>query len=193
MMQRLIYLHGFNSSSQSAKAKILADYILQSALNIELLTPQLANTPQAAWGQIQQLVLSTPNLIGCVGSSLGGFFATCVTEQFNLPSVLVNPAVAPAKLLRQALGPQHNPYTGESYQLTLAHMDELLNMTPTISAPARYKVLLTTGDEVLDYRDALALYHGAEFSIEDGGDHLFTMFADYLPEVFRFFQQSQTV
>jgi predicted esterase YcpF (UPF0227 family) len=189
-MQTLLYLHGFNSSSRSAKAQLLSAYIAQHEPNINLLSPQLANTPTAAWQQIASLIQQTPKLCGCVGSSLGGFYATLVSQHYGVPSVLVNPAVRPHQLLQQYLGPQFNPYTHAHYELTAQHIDELRLLTPTRVTPHLYKLLVTEGDEVLDHQQALEFYSGCEQTVESGGDHLFTMFANYLPEIFDFFHRS---
>ena len=40
-------------------------------------------------------------------------------------TALINPAVRPYEGLRAYLGPQKNLYTGEAYELTTRHLDEL--------------------------------------------------------------------
>ena len=47
--------------------------------------------------------------------------------------------------------------------------------------------MVTTGDEVLDYRLALTLYRDSPTHIQLGGNHLFEEFKQMLPEIFRFF------
>ncbi|MGZ5095484.1 MAG: YqiA/YcfP family alpha/beta fold hydrolase [Burkholderiales bacterium] len=47
------------------------------------------------------------------------------------------------------LGPQSNPYTGESYELTQAHFDELRSLAVARpSMPDRYFLLVQAGDEL---------------------------------------------
>ena len=89
----------------------------------------------------------------------------------------MNPAVHAHTLLRAALGPQTNWHTGEKWELTEAHLAELAALdVERITRPERYLLLVQTGDEVLDYRDAVAYYTGATQIIEDGGDHGFAGF-----------------
>ena len=61
-------------------------------------------------------------------------------------AVLINPTVRPFDDLVAYLGPQVNPYTGESYELTKAHFDELEALwVSRISMPERYFLLVQTG------------------------------------------------
>ena len=60
-----------------------------------------------------------------VGSSLGGYYSTWLAERYGVRAVLVNPAITPHEGLRAYLGPQKNLYTGEPYELTQAHLDEM--------------------------------------------------------------------
>jgi predicted esterase YcpF (UPF0227 family) len=46
--------------------------------------------------------------------------------------------------------------------------------------------MVQTGDEVLDYREAVRFYAGAWQFVEGGGDHAFRVFEAQLPNVLRF-------
>ena len=52
--------------------------------------------------------------------------------------------------------------------------------------PARYLLLVETGDEVLDYRGALERYAGAEQIVIRGGDHSLQSFPQHLPRILEF-------
>ena len=122
-----------------------------------------------------------------VGSSLGGYYATYLVEKLGVRAVLVNPAVDPCRGLEAYLGSQRNLYTGEAYQLTQQHLDEL--RTLDVVRPARpdlYYLMVTTGDEVLDYRKAVDKYAGARQLVVQGSDHGFGDFGDYLDSVLEF-------
>ena len=54
-----------------------------------------------------------------------------------------------------------------------------------ITRPERYWLLAQTGDELLDYREAVALYAGAQQTIIEGGDHGFQNFEAHLPDLLR--------
>jgi predicted esterase YcpF (UPF0227 family) len=59
-------------------------------------------------------------------------------------------------------------------------------MLPAALTPSRYWLLLQRGDEVLDYREAVAFYAGCRQTVEAGGDHQFQGFERHLPGVAAF-------
>ena len=122
-----------------------------------------------------------------VGSSLGGFYATVAAERYGVAAVLVNPAIQPDESLRDYAGIQTNLYTGESFDVTAAHFRELRAMrVDRITRPERYWLLVQSGDEVLDYRQAVAFYAGAWQLVQGGGDHAFEGFDAQIPAILRF-------
>ena len=122
-----------------------------------------------------------------VGSSLGSFYATHLAEAYDAKAVLINPAVHPDRNLAPYLGAQRNPYTGDAYELTAEHFAELSALrVARIARPQRYLLLVQTGDEVLDYRVAVAFYAGAWQFVQGGGDHAFHDFAAQIPVILRF-------
>ena len=52
--------------------------------------------------------------------------------------------------------------------------------------PARYLLIVETGDEVLDYRRAVERYRGAEQVVIEGGDHSLQSFPRHLPRILAF-------
>ncbi|HJV92179.1 MAG TPA: YqiA/YcfP family alpha/beta fold hydrolase, partial [Azonexus sp.] len=52
--------------------------------------------------------------------------------------------------------------------------------------PERYWLLLEEGDEVLDWRQARDFYAGCRQTVLPGGDHSFTMFPDFVPQLIEF-------
>ncbi len=184
----IVYLHGFNSSPLSSKACQLRDYLSELGREDEYYGPALSNSPREAMAQVESMLLDSPAVpITLVGSSLGGFYVTYLAEKYDWKAVLVNPAVHVHALLRPALGPQTNWYTGEQWVLTEDHLAELAALdVAQITRPERYLLLLQTGDEVLDYRDAVSYYAGARHIIEVGGDHGFVDFSRHLSTILDF-------
>lgn len=124
------------------------------------------------------------NEITVVGSSLGGYYATHLAETHGCRAVLVNPAVVAHISLEKYLGPQTWLYTGEGFEFTPAHIDQLRAIHhPRLADPSRYWLLVEEGDETLDYRHAVAHYAGARQTVLPGGDHSFTRWTDYLDEI----------
>ena len=174
----ILYLHGFTSGPQSFKARALHAQLARRGLADRFVCPQLPPSPQAAIDLARSLIREGTTL---VGSSLGGYYATWLAEKHDLRAVLVNPAVLAHVSLEQFVGPQHNLYSGEAFEFTQAHIAELRALElPAFAKPERFWLLVETGDELLDYRQAVARYAGARQTVLEGGDHSFTRWADYL-------------
>jgi len=184
----IVYIHGFNSSPSSHKSNRLRERLAALGRGNEFACPALPHRPQEAMAVLEREVARVPaGKITLVGSSLGGFYATCLTEKLGLRSVLVNPAITPHEGLRAYLGPQKNLYTGEEYALTEEHLAQLARQY--IDKPAkmdRYLLMHTTGDELLDWRIAVDHYHGCRQVIVQGSDHGFREFGDYVDIVLEF-------
>ena len=183
----LIYLHGFNSSPGSHKAQVLRHYMQEHRLDDQYCCPALPHEPRRAIAVIEAKIARYPrDSITLVGSSLGGFYATYLAERHDLCAVLINPAVCPHEDLRAYLGVQHNLHTQQQYQLTEDHLRQWEKLyLPTVRS-RRYLLLVETGDEVLDYRDAVKKYEGARQIIIDGGDHSLKSFPEHIPLILDF-------
>jgi predicted esterase YcpF (UPF0227 family) len=164
---------------------MLRDYVERCVEGLELRVPALHHRPAQAIEQVYQACagMARDDLTLC-GSSLGGFYATVMAERLGCRAALVNPAVHPQAHFPRYLGPQKNLYTGEEFVLTQEHVDELAAMDPpAITRPARYWLLAETGDEVLDYREAVAYYAGACHTVIQGGDHTLQTFPEHIPDL----------
>ncbi|SDL05462.1 hypothetical protein SAMN05192555_102286 [Franzmannia pantelleriensis] len=182
----VLYLHGFNSGSASPKARLVAQgcELLETG-PLPCATPQLPHRPAAALALAESLLATLGPQPLLMGSSMGGFLASCLAERHDLRAVVINPAVRPAGLVEGWLGEAFvNEYTGERFSIEGAHRDELAELTPAWLDPRRYLVLLGTADETLDPRDGAAAYRGAAMILQPGGDHGFSALADYLPALF---------
>jgi hypothetical protein len=184
----LLYVHGFNSSPASTKARQLQARLSAIGRGAEFACPALPDRPARAVALIETLIADAPAArVTLVGSSLGGYYATWLAERHGVRAVLVNPATTPHEGLRAYLGPQKNLYTGETYDLTEDHLAELRALwVPRLTRLERYYLMVTTGDEVLDYREAVARYAGARQLVVPGSDHGFADFERYLDGVLAF-------
>jgi predicted esterase YcpF (UPF0227 family) len=94
----LLYLHGFRSSPQSAKARQVAARVRERHPQVTWWCPQLPPSPRAAMETVRQGTAAwPPQHMGVIGSSLGGFYATCVAQARGCKAVLLNPAVHPSR------------------------------------------------------------------------------------------------
>lgn len=184
----IAYIHGFNSSPSSHKARLLGERFAALGRANEFVCPALPHQPADAMALLEKLLATAPvQDVTLVGSSLGGFYATCLTEKFGVRSILVNPAITPHEGLRAYLGPQKNIYTGDEYELTEAHLAQLARLyAPSPAKMDRYLLMHTTGDELLDWRVAIDHYRGCRQVIVQGSDHGFAEFGAYLDIVLEF-------
>jgi hypothetical protein len=155
--------------------------------------PALHHRPARAIAQVEEACRGVePGDLTLVGSSLGGFYATVAAERFGCRAALLNPAVHPHRHFDRFLGPQTNLYTGESFELTREHVEELRAMDPpAITRPRRYWLFVETADEVLDYREAVKYYAGALHEVVRGGDHTLVSFPEFIPEIVAWSQSDE--
>ena len=191
--KKLLYLHGFNSSPQSQKAQLIIQHMRESdSLNL-LICPQIPAVPEEARLFLEQLVEETldKHQLSFAGSSLGGYYATYLAEKYFGTAVLINPSVKPYETLKAYLGENKFYFDDACWQFDESHIQQLRDMdVDKITGAERYLVLLQTGDETLDYRQAALKYKNAQCIIEPGGDHSFTGFERYLEKIMQFSQIS---
>lgn len=186
----ILYLHGFRSAPASHKAQQLRAFMAARGIEDSFACPQLPASPRAAIALAERIIAAqaTPAVpVTLVGSSLGGYYATHLAERHGLKAVLTNPAVVAHLSLADHVGRQTNLSTGEGFEFTLAHIAELEALEiPRPERPDRYWLMVETGDELLDYREAVKKYAGARQTVLAGGDHSFTRWRDYLDDVLDF-------
>ena len=179
-MRTTLYLHGFLSSPRSRKGMLLkAEH---EARGMRFLAPDLTLSPKEASDVILEVAKSVPpGLLTVVGSSLGGFYAGWVAERIGCRAVLINPAVRPWAFVRDFLGEQTVYGTGRKVLITEDYERQLRELdTPSITIPSRYFVLLSTGDEVLDWHEADRKYRQSPRVLVEGGDHQVSCFERYV-------------
>lgn len=182
----LIYVHGFNSGSASSKARVLQMTLAKLELGASFLCLDLPHRPAQAIAVLGNLI-DRYDEVKLVGSSLGGFYATWLAERCGVKAVLINPAVHAQFVLANELGEQKNYSSGEVYQFTQHHLSELAALDLLqVSHPENILLLVETGDEILDYRDAVAYYAHCRQIVVPGGDHGFQSFAQYIPTILAF-------
>ena len=184
----LLYLHGFRSSPQSAKARTMAAWMQEHRSAVEWLCPQLPASPREAIAQLQHATRGWPAAhMGVIGSSLGGFYATVLAEARGCRAVLLNPAVNPARDLARHIGETTAWHSDAPFFFRAEFVDELRAMTPAaVTQPTRYFAVIAKGDEVLDWREMSARYAGCEVKLLEGGDHAISDFDAHLHDVVRF-------
>jgi predicted esterase YcpF (UPF0227 family) len=192
---KLIYLHGFNSSPDSYKARVLSEHLRrklavdENSLKLLLEIPEIPPAPVDAAEMLVRCVEAAQkkHTVALAGSSLGGFYATWLAEMYGTRAVLINPAVRPYDLLGKYLGENINYYTSERWMLDATHIEQLRDLeVDPITRPDRYLLMVQTGDETLDYRLAVEKYSGCTSIIEEGGNHSFVAFENHIDRILDF-------
>ncbi|MBE9559480.1 MAG: esterase YqiA [Proteobacteria bacterium] len=187
--QKLLYLHGFNSSPQSHKAQLVTQYMSDNDCLDQLICPQIPAVPEEAKQFLDQLVEETleNHSLNFVGSSLGGYYATYLAEKYTGSATLINPSVKPYETLRAYLGENKFYFDEGVWEFDETHIQQLEVMkVGDITEAERYLVLLQTGDETLDYREAESKYKDSHCIIEQGGDHAFVDLERFIPKIMQF-------
>ena len=182
----LLYLHGFRSSPQSAKAQQTFAALQQHHPEIVWWCPQLPPSPREAMEMVMQGIADWPQeSMSVVGSSLGGYYATWVAERTGCRAVLLNPAVNPARDLAAYIGEQthwHDPQ--ESFYFQPEYVQELRDLAcGPLGRPHNYFCIIAKGDEVLDWREMHARYAACKVLLLEGGNHAISDYESHLPAV----------
>ena len=185
----LLYLHGFRSSPQSAKARQVQAWVRANRPDLGWCCPQLPPSPQAAIDSVFEAISAWPReRMAVVGSSLGGFYATVVAERTGCRAVLLNPATRPARDLAACIGEQTAWHGNERFFFRAEFIDELRRLAPParLTRLERYFAVIAKGDEVLSWREMSGRYAGCPMRLIEGSDHALSDFDTLLPEVTRF-------
>lgn len=184
----ILYLHGFRSSAQSFKARLIEQRMQALGHGAEYRCPQLPASPRAAIALANEVAGQiAPERLTLVGSSLGGYYATYLAEQIGCRAVLLNPAVKPPRDLEKYVGVTTAYHSNEPFEFRREYIDELKAIeVERITLPRRYFLIAATGDEVLDWREMVAHYPGAQQCVIEGSDHGISGFAQYVDQVLAF-------
>lgn len=184
----LIYLHGFQSSSQSTKGTALAAYMRQADWQGAVELPTLPPRPLLARDWLRRRMEQGEKPTGVLGSSLGGCYAHWLACEYDIRVALINPAVQVHESLREYLGRNENPSTGEVFELSQEDLEVLRQMdAAAITRPENILCLLEKGDEVLDWRQAAEKYRLCPMLMHEGGSHAYEHFQADIPRILSHF------
>lgn len=151
--------------------------------------PALSPVPEEAIRQIERLIAQrqtqgqTPVLIG---SSLGGYYAHVLAKRHGLKAILINPVVWSGIDPTRFLGSHQNYHSGEPFEFTQQHINQLAALDTSIDHPERYLLMVETGDEVLNAEYALQHYAACPKIVVPGGEHGFASFGEHIAKVLVF-------
>lgn len=181
----IIYIHGFGSSGEASKAKLLRAYCQEEG--IHFIAPSLPTIPDLAIKTLSELIESYQEPVYLMGSSLGGYYALYLSDKYNLKAVLINPAINAPETLERAIGHGVNYYDNSTYEWNESHLEMLESYEIEEPNLENLLVLLQKGDEVLDYEEAFDVLEGAKMVVEEGGTHSFEGLERHFETIRRFF------
>ena len=196
-MHLFVYLHGFKSSPSSNKARLTKaaiEQLMQAGESITWYCPQLPASPREAIQMVKDHIHGQAfNTLSLMGSSLGGYYATYLAELFPSKVSLLNPAIEPARDLEKYIGEQKSWHQEEVFHFLPEYIQELQDIhVKNITQAERYFLLAAKGDEVLDWREMVAKYPGAQQLILEGGDHAISDYSNHLNQLMNFHFTSLT-
>jgi len=171
-MKHVIYFHGFGSSPEGNKVHRLRTMYHVFAPDV----PYNKNGEDALIAKVKDYLannVSVGDQVLCVGTSLGGYFATSIGELFDIPILVFNPSVEPYFDLYQYLGTNTNYKTGEKFEFTRNDLNSFECFdAPYITSGSNSYAVLCKHDRVINPKAAFDFYNKGEFI--DSNDHQFT-------------------
>ena len=189
MIGTIIYFHGFASSSDSTKAKLINKYISKNHRKVTINTPDLSNNFEEAIYQIETLIKKSDGEIAFMGSSLGGYYALYFSQKLQTKAILINPAIPPLDGFDIYLGENKNYSTGKKFILTKNDIKFIRSIShKKFKNHDNTLVLLESGDETLNYSKSISYFKGSSIDIVMGGDHSYSSTSDKLIKITNFLE-----
>ena len=204
----IIYIHGLDSDANSTKGVLLEKYCQQYHSDISVYRPNLNSAPEQVFEQLVKLVteLNREARTVLIGSSLGGYFSTLVSNHTGCAALLLNPSTQPHITLQrfanellantdnedEALNNEILHTTAGGWNIT--HSDlQWFAAHPLVSVnyPDKMAVLIKEGDELLNPYLSRDFYRGSDVrvTLQEGGDHRFSDFNEQLHMVIKTLQR----
>lgn len=203
----LVYIHGLDSDANSTKGLLLESYCQQQHPDITVHRPDLNQPPEKVFQYLINMVevLSSEGDTVLIGSSLGGYFSTLVSNHTSIPALLLNPSTQPHITLQRFadvptrddtnnLQPSKQVLytTSGGWAITDADLqwfaEHPLN---SVNYPKKIAVLIKAGDELLNPSLSAKFYQqqATAVTLQAGGDHRFSDFSEQLPTVIDILQK----
>lgn len=208
----LIYIHGLDSDANSTKGMLLEKYCQHHHPDINVLRPDLNQSPQDVFDKLISLVeeWGSDSKVVFVGSSLGGYFSTLVSNHTGCAALLLNPSTQPHVTLQRfahdlLLNNDSNEGQGEDelpknqilyttaggWDITSADLQWFADhQLSEVHYPKKIAVFIKEDDELLNPELSKAFYQqqGSTVILQAGGDHRFSDFGEQLPMVINMLQ-----
>lgn len=175
----ILYIHGFRATKTSYKAGLLKGHFKDKIY--------IADHPVEPKKAIEYLedVIQKKKITGIIASSLAGYYATFLSEKYDLKTALINPSVMPYETTREYLG-INTKQDNETFEWKEKHLEQLKELYVEKPTQENYFLFLQMADAIIDYKVALDFYKGSRMVVEEGGDHSFKGFERYFETISSF-------
>ena len=205
----IVYVHGLDSDANSTKGLLLEEYCKKYYPEITVHRPDLNQSPEQVFRYLTGLVTesSSNDKTVLIGSSLGGYFSTLVSNHTGCPALLLNPSTQPHITLQRFSHDRNEPklnaadndldtsktlyVTVGGWAMTQTDLQWFADhQLSSINHPDQVAALIKQGDELLDSNISVKFYQkqGATVILQESGDHRFSDFAEHLPKVIEIIQ-----
>lgn len=202
-----VYLHGFLSSGKSEKGQWLVNQVrLEQQQSSEVVFSQFITVTYPiksvaeSINAIEKIIIQHKDNLAKIillGSSMGGYYAQYFADKYQLPYVMINPALNPVPVFLQNQGEHINPSTGEHVCIDNAYIQDIEkydieSLNPNLPG----LLLIDIDDEVIDVDFAIQRYKKIEQNqgslskvvVYSGGDHRFIHMDDAWLKIKEFVQ-----
>ena len=210
----IIYIHGLDSDANSTKGLLLERYCQQYHPDINVLRPDLNKSPAQVFEQLVSLMeslnsnenkevkaidnISNSKKTVLIGSSLGGYFSTLVSNHIGCPALLLNPSTQPHITLQRfsnddSLDDKDSLFvdrvlhqTTGGWNITQSDLQWFADhQLLEVKYPEKIAVFIKEDDELLNPEQSKAFYQeqGSAVTLQAGGDHRFSDFDKQLPHI----------
>ena len=210
----IIYIHGLDSDANSTKGLLLERYCQQYHPDINVLRPDLNKSPARVFEQLVCLIeslnsnenkkvkdiddISNSKKTVLIGSSLGGYFSTLVSNHIGCSALLLNPSTQPHMTLQRfsnddLLDNKDSLFvdkvlhqTAGGWSITQSDLQWFAeHQLSKVNYPEKIAVLIKEGDELLNPELSKVFYQkqSSVVTLQAGGDHRFSDFDKQLPNI----------
>jgi len=187
----ILYVHGFSSSGYAMKANLLKEYYRDSEI---IISPDLPVEPDKTLEFLENILNSSgDDKKMIIGSSLGGYYALALHRKYNVPVVIINPALYPWIQLKNFLGEIENKSTGKKFIWKEEYLEQLKKIEDNTVRNSDLKnifLLVSTDDELIDYKETISILgNTGSLIIWDNCGHEFRRFSEALELINEFYHK----
>lgn len=177
----ILYVHGFGSSVDPGSDKRVA---LAKIADVDAVAPDYVSPYEDVLAVVEPFLGKADLLLG---TSMGGFLVSRLSELTGKPFVAINPVLAPQHTLSKYIG-THKDHTGRTFTLSSQTLSTYPDFLPSAD---KGMVLLDIEDELLDSR-ATEVRLGEIMPVHSfpGGSHRFSHMEEALPLIQRFMAET---